>query len=382
MTYRLPFTERKTFWRGLLDLSTGCYPAFLFGGSLGKLLPVFHFHDVTPAYLEPYLRYLAENQYRTVVSDDIHHMLKTGVHTGPRTVALCFDDAWASIWTVVYPMLRQYNLTAITYAIPARVPDAAAPRPLPSAASSSADGPPHATWPELQELLSSGVVDVQAHTLTHAMIFCDNRPAGFVTPAYAPPALAEPLLNDAAPPEFLSAADLGAPIYPCRSRCSDASRFYPDPNGIAACRAYVTDNGGADYCKRLEWEKPLYDIMRRAGGRWETAEETQRAIVREVADAREILNARLKTDTVRHLCFPWAVAGRIAEASARRAGYLTAFADSLFGKRAVRAGDNPYRLMRLKHQYIYALPGNPRRHFFQLGRRKRNSANNLGNKKS
>ena len=82
MTYRLPFTERKTFWRGFLDLGTGCYPAFLFGGSLGKLLPVFHFHDVTPAYLEPYLRYLAENQYRTVVSDDIHHMLKTGVHTG------------------------------------------------------------------------------------------------------------------------------------------------------------------------------------------------------------------------------------------------------------------------------------------------------------
>ena len=282
-----------------MDLGTGCYPAFLFGGSLGKLLPVFHFHDVTPAYLEPYLRYLAENQYRTVVSDDIHHMLKTGVHTGPRTVALCFDDAWASIWTVVYPMLRQYNLTAITYAIPARVPDAAAPRPLPSAASSSAGGHPHATWPELQELLSSGVVDVQAHTLTHAMIYCDDRPTGFVTPTYAPPALAEPLLNDATPPEFLSAADLGAPIYPCRSRCSDASRFYPDSNGIASCQRIA--GTVVDYASGRNG-KNRYMTSSPRRRRWETAEETQRAITGS-GRSKGNLECAVEDGYGRHLCF-------------------------------------------------------------------------------
>ncbi len=369
MTYRLPFAERKTSWRGLLDLGAGCYPAFLFGGPIGRqMLPVFHFHDVTPEYLEPYLRYLAENQYRTVVSSDIHRLAAAGVHPGPRAVALCFDDAWASVWTVVCPMLRRYNLTAITYAIPARVPDAAAPRPLAAEPSASAGGPPHATWPELRALQASGVVDVQAHTLAHAMIFCDDRPLGFVTPEYAPPPLAEPLLNDSALPRFLSAADLGAPIYPCRSRCSDALRFFPDPAGVAACRAHAAANGGADYFRQPDWGKPLQAIMRQAGGRWETAVEARRAIAREVGAAREILNERLQTDTVRHLCFPWAVAGRTAEAAARQAGYLTAFADRLCGKRAVRAGDNPYRLMRLKHQYIFALPGRPRRHFFQLRR--------------
>ncbi len=362
MTYCLPFAERKTPWRGCLDLATGCYPAFLFGGPIGRhMLPVFHFHDVTPEYLEPYLRYLAENQYRTVVSDDIHRLAAGGVHPGPRTVALCFDDAWASVWTVVYPMLRQYNLTAITYVIPARVLDAAAPRPLPPDSPAPAGGPPHTTWPELRALQASGVVDVQAHTLAHAMIFCNDLPTGFVTTAYSPPPLAEPLLEDGDPPRFLSPADLGAPIYPCRSRCSDARRFFPDPAGVAACRAHAAGNGGPAYCGQPGWEKPLQDIMRRAGGRWETAEEARHAIACEVGAAREILNARLKTDTVRHLCFPWAVAGRAAETAAHRAGYLTAFADRLFGKRAVRAGDNPYRLMRLKHQYIYALPGRSRR---------------------
>ena len=370
MTYRLPFSERKTPWRGGLDLATGCYPAFLFGGPLGRhMLPVFHFHDVAPDYLEPYLQYLVENNYRTVVSSDIQRLVRDGIHPGPRSVALCFDDAWASIWTVVFPMLRRYNLTAITYAIPARVPDAAAPRPLPPDPPAPAGGPAHATWPELQAMRSAGVIDVQAHTLTHAMIFCDARPAGFVTPGYQPPPLAAPLLNDGGLPQFLSAADLGAPVYPVRSRCADARRFYPDPAGVAACRAHVAQAGGPVCFDRPDWEKPLRAIMRRAGGRWETAQETERAIAHEVAAAREILNARLGAGAVGHLCFPWAVAGLAAEEAARRAGYQTAFADSLGGKRVVRAGDNPFRLMRLKHQYIFALPGRPRRNIFQLRRK-------------
>src|SRR6185295_4649514 len=43
----------------------------------------------------------------------------------PRAVALCFDDAWASVWTAAGPLLKEHGLTAIVYAIPARVSDAA-----------------------------------------------------------------------------------------------------------------------------------------------------------------------------------------------------------------------------------------------------------------
>ena len=56
----VPFAERGGAVRGLLDLATGCYPAFLFGGPVGAL-PVFHFHDVTRAWLEPRLQYLVDN---------------------------------------------------------------------------------------------------------------------------------------------------------------------------------------------------------------------------------------------------------------------------------------------------------------------------------
>ncbi|MCA1808822.1 MAG: polysaccharide deacetylase family protein, partial [Lentisphaerae bacterium] len=271
MLHHIPFQERKTPWRGVLDLVTGRYPVFLFGGQVGNLLPMFHFHDVTTAYLTPYFKYLAENRYRTVNAEDIAGFVRDGRHPGPRTVALCFDDAWASLWTVVLPLLQKHNLTAISYAIPGRVADAAAPRPQTDHATHT--GPPLATWPELRALQSSGLVDVQAHTHTHAMIFCHDQPCGFITPAYRPAALAEPFTGTAEAPAFLQSHDLGEPLYPLRSRCSDARRFFPAPAARQACRDHVAQHGGKAYFQTPQWQLALIKIMRADGGTWETPED-------------------------------------------------------------------------------------------------------------
>src|ERR1035437_3447019 len=109
MTNRgIPFDERGGRLRGGLDLLSGRYPAFLFGAGLGAYLPVFHFHEVTVEYLEPRLQFLAENGYSTVVSDDIANLVRHGRHPGPRSVALAFDDAHASFWTIAAPLLRRH----------------------------------------------------------------------------------------------------------------------------------------------------------------------------------------------------------------------------------------------------------------------------------
>src|SRR5580700_7744004 len=111
MNPRVPFAERGGAVRGMLDLVTGCYPAFLFGGPL-KTVPVFHFHDVTRDWLEPRLRHVADNGYRTVTADEIARLVIDGVSPGPRAVGLSFDDAWASVWTVAAPLLRRFGLRA------------------------------------------------------------------------------------------------------------------------------------------------------------------------------------------------------------------------------------------------------------------------------
>ncbi len=170
-----------------------------------------------------------------------------------------------------------------------------------------AGGPPHATWPELHALQSSGIVDVQAHTLAHAMIFCNGQPADLSPRPTCRRRWPSRCWTMAIRPVFYPPrtwhANLPLPV--SLFRCPP---FLPRSCRRGACRAHAATMGG-HYFGQPGWEKPLQDIMRRAGGRWETAEEAQRAIAHEVGAAREILNARLKTDTVRHLCFPWAVAG-------------------------------------------------------------------------
>ncbi len=133
----------------------------------------------------------------------------------PRAVALCFDDAWASLATVAGPLLKKHGLTAITYAIPARMADE--PR---------AERCPFVSW---AELAASARLGRRRRAVAHLLAFDDllrpTCPTGFVEPGYD----ATPLLNrpQLAPPpslRFLTPDDLGAPLYVARSRMSDARR--------------------------------------------------------------------------------------------------------------------------------------------------------------
>jgi len=368
MNGKIPLTERNTPLRGGLDLLTGCYPAFLLGGALGRWLPVFHFHEATVAGLEPYLLYLVENGYRTVTSEVIATYVRKGIQPESKSVALCFDDAWASLWTVVAPLLRKHGLQAITYVSPGRMTELVSLRPTiesPGGAPADIDSSetPFASWGELRALHGTGVVDIQAHTLGHTMIFADSVIGGFVTPGFLRHPHLYPLVDTGDGERYLTPADLGAPLYTQRSRYSTACR-YDNPAAFTACLQKVRENGGVEFFHRPDWETRLRKLAASFMGRQETPAQRDVAIFDDLLAARQQLNAQLHSDTVRHMCFPWAIASKPGEIAAEKAGYVTAFGDRLFGRRAVRAGDPPYRLMRLKHQHIYCLPGKGRRTMF------------------
>jgi peptidoglycan/xylan/chitin deacetylase (PgdA/CDA1 family) len=359
---RVPFAERGGTLRGVLDLVTGRYPLFLLGGRVGRLLPVFHLHDVDRDGFDRQLQHLADRGYRTVTSDVMARLVRDGVHPGPGSVALCFDDARATLWTVAAPLLRKYGFRATAFAIPARIQEAPGLRPTVD------DGPdgaptgtsPFVTWPELSALQASGIVDVQSHTYAHASIFCSDQPMGFVGPDFAArDVLDRPLVSSDGEPTFLTPDALGAPLYLQRSRMSDARRFFDAPEARQRCVDHVHAHGGASFFTMPGWAADLTRLVAASAGQWETDADRQRAIEDELARARDVLADRLRVPPVRHLCFPWGVAGRIALDAARRVGYETAFSERLLGFRAVRAGDDPYRLMRLNGKHIVRLPRVP-----------------------
>lgn len=378
MTHRVPFAERGGALRGLLDLATGCYPAFLFGGSLGGVLPVFHLHEVTREWLEPRLQFLAENGYRTVTSDQIARLVIDGIDPGPRAIALTFDDGWASVWAVAAPLLRKYSLTAILFAIPGRILDAAGVRPTIEEDGRTKvlryeDGgtkvprydDSFVTWPELRAMHASGLVDVQSHTRSHAKIFSDDSLTGFVTPEYArEPMLDRPLApgNDAV--HFVEPDALGTPLYLRRSRMSDARRFVADERVAEKCRDHVRRHGGADFFKRAEWRQELQNIARASAGVVETEGARAVAIREELALGRAMLNEKLGTTMVRHVALPWGIAGEVTRRALAETGHETAFAERPFRRRGVHAGDDRFQLMRLNSKFLTCLPGRGRQWFF------------------
>lgn len=365
----VPFAERNTPLRGALDLVSGAYPRFLFGGAVKDMVPVFHFHDVSAEYLEPYLAYLEENKYTTITTATLEQWIYEGQHPGERSVMLCFDDARASMWTVVLPLLRKYRMDAVTYVVPGRVAPAETVRDTLEDGRENAHEEdwgalPFATWPELLAMHESGYVDVQAHTHAHARIFCSSRLSGFVAVDTAWPMLAEPAEVLGEIPSFYEPRQLGSPLFPMRSRMSDARRFLPDRAYVRRCREIVDTEGGAVFFQEPDWRGRLEQAAGPPVGRYETSEEHAASLRFELERPREILRELLNGHTVTQVCLPWAVCGQYAEQLIRELGYRTAVADRLFGRRAVVRGHHPFRLMRLKHQYIYCLPGAGRKYFF------------------
>lgn len=325
-TARAPWTERARTSRALVDLCLGCYPRFALGLGLSRgLVPVFHFHEVAPGYLASFLDHLVRGGYRTIDTETFLAVLGKREPVPRRAVFLTFDDAWTSVWTVAAPLLAERGLQAVTFAIPGRVSNRSGLRERFSGGSDGFDpgdrgAEPFARWDELRALEREGVVAVEAHTFAHEQVPCGPAEGNWTAESLA----ATPLLSRPA-----ARAEAGVRPF---DRREDGTPRYPTRPRMAEVRGWIE-----------------------AERRFETEGESRAAIREDLENCRDRLRAELgRAPSL--LCFPWAVAGPTAREEAERAGYRAAFADRFPGKRYARPGDDPFRLMRLKHQWMRKLP--------------------------
>jgi len=363
-------------WEVPRDLLLRRYPPFVTGGPLPRgHVPVFVFHSLDPEVYRRRLAYLAENRYVTLSADEYFQYLM-GVRPAPeRAVVLTFDDGRSSVRSVGLPLMQRYGMKGIVFIVPGRT--VSRPGPLPPTWTDVGEGraKPEAilareegtdaflSWEEIDDLVRSGLFDIQSHSLSHARVHTTAQVAGFMTPelrnGYGP--LDIPLIHDDGRDLAAPEIPLGTPFFRSEPRLSEALRFYEDPSVREACIERVAQEGGEGFFWRRGWEEDLRRLLtkRPARGRLESPEDREAAIRRELAASKELIGERTGKPAI-HLCYPWHVSGPTAQRVAREVGYRTAFCGKVPGMPITLPAGDPHAIARIGEDYVELLPGEGR----------------------
>jgi len=101
---------------------------------------------------EDQLRYLKEHGIRTLSIEEYAEAVSSPMPPG-STVLLTIDDGYESVYTLVYPLLRKYDMHATAFVITSRVGKQNVTNPH----------QPWLSWDECKEMDASGLVDIEAH---------------------------------------------------------------------------------------------------------------------------------------------------------------------------------------------------------------------------
>ncbi len=134
-----------------------CYHRF--GGGQSKMI-------VSPERFEEQLAWLQRNRYRVLRLSELQGFLDARQPLPERSVVITIDDGYETVHRHAFPALKKYGFTATLFVYADFV--------------GSRDG---LSWAQLQEMASSGVIDIQAHSRTHRNLV--QRREGESEAAYA-----------------------------------------------------------------------------------------------------------------------------------------------------------------------------------------------------
>jgi peptidoglycan/xylan/chitin deacetylase (PgdA/CDA1 family) len=106
---------------------------------------------LTASAFEAQMEYLARNGYRVITMAQFARFLEGREPMPKKTVVITIDDGYRATYQVAYPILKKYGFPATVY--------------LYSDFVGAADA---MTWPQMQEMVRSGLVEIQPHSKTHS----------------------------------------------------------------------------------------------------------------------------------------------------------------------------------------------------------------------
>jgi Polysaccharide deacetylase len=340
--------------KGFVSAYRGMYPDFVFGKDLDVgTTPVFFYHRIGGEVFRHHLQHLRRNGYSTLNGDELYETLRHPGLADKRHVVLTFDDGLDDLYSVAYPLLQKFRLTAVAYIVPGWV-----------------GTPGFVTWSQIEEMHDSGRIDFQSHSMNHSSIFISPQIIDFFHPRYVRYLPWD--IPTAAQGSGEGSPAYGTPIYTWRSGLSDSRSYFPDPRLQEICVSYAAQNGGEGFFKRPGWRHRLrkltasFKLDNCSTESYEDDVERQNSIKYEIEMSKQAIENRLSGKVVRHFAFPWHQSGDWARKALLNAGYRTVAGGLSTDHRPVLLGDGAFELIRANGDFLPTLPGIGRQNFWKV----------------
>ena len=101
-------------------------------------IPIITFHRLVPSDIkeskykenvwvgsvdifESMMKYIYDNRYKTISTDELYRSLNNEIDLPRKSVMITFDDGFYEDYYLVYPILKKYNLKAVSFVVGSRI---------------------------------------------------------------------------------------------------------------------------------------------------------------------------------------------------------------------------------------------------------------------
>jgi hypothetical protein len=164
-------------------------------------IPVVCYHSIGPVnknwnrnfltlelpFFEDQLRYFKEN-FQTIFLKEYWNIRSGNTAMIKKSMVITFDDGFLDNWIWAFPLLRKYNLKATIFVCPEFVDSGNEVRLnledlwKKKATIEEITLSGYLNWPEMKAMISSGLIDIQSHTMSHTKYFVSDKITGFHSP--------------------------------------------------------------------------------------------------------------------------------------------------------------------------------------------------------
>jgi hypothetical protein len=295
-------------------------------------------------YFEDQLRYLVSGNYQTLFLQELYDRRAQEDASDRPAVCLTLDDGYLDNWIYVFPLLRKFNVRATIFVSPEFVDERSQIRPnledywAGRKALGEIEDWGYLSWDEMRAMQSTGLVDIQSHTVTHTKYPVSDRIVDFHhpgTPNIYPPANSYP--NEKpyciANPDFERLIPFGVPVFEEQSSVV-ASRVFINDDFVSDVvqhfhKADLQTN--YDFSEALRVIRPIYDDYRARSAIVERVETKEQHVARVDAELR-ISKSKIEEELgkpVRFCCWPHGDNTEFAHRKALEIGYIATSAGNV-----------------------------------------------------